>query len=160
MSSLANTAKSSKKQGLLSTIRRKTSPFQQRQRLFGRNRVAPQVNPKEQQRLQRLKQQAFHELDQQIRREQMALVRRIRYLDSLPESERELLLEAERAAVESESESDDEDECFQEMMDDICAIDIGEDDFVEIVQFEHDELASHWNPDTHDMCLGFTGDLF
>ncbi|KAI8921866.1 hypothetical protein DFJ77DRAFT_444453 [Powellomyces hirtus] len=145
----------------LHTIRRNASPkYTMRASAFKRKRAVP-VNFNEQQRLQRLKQQAFHQLDQQIRREQMALVQRIRYLDSLPAEERELLLQAEMD-VETEDKSDDEEDDFQDLLQDICAIDIGEDDFIEVLQFEdnQDSHMNKWSLDSHEIAMGGPGDLF
>ncbi|KAJ3180242.1 hypothetical protein HDU87_002119 [Geranomyces variabilis] len=81
----------------------------------------------------------------------MALVQRIRYLESLPVEERELLLLAERA-VETEDNCED-----VELLQDLCAIDIAQDDYVEILQFEddHDLQFDSWSLD-----LGAPGDLF
>ncbi|TPX60590.1 hypothetical protein PhCBS80983_g01662 [Powellomyces hirtus] len=156
----AQKAKSSPTQSL-HTIRRNASPkYTMRASAFKRKRAVP-VNFNEQQRLQRLKQQAFHQLDQQIRREQMALVQRIRYLDSLPAEERELLLQAEMD-VETEDKSDDEEDDFQDLLQDICAIDIGEDDFIEVLQFEdnQDSHMNKWSLDSHEIAMGGPGDLF
>ncbi|KAJ3153632.1 hypothetical protein HDU89_000674 [Geranomyces variabilis] len=81
----------------------------------------------------------------------MAIVQRIRYLESLPVEERELLLLAERA-VETEDNCEED-----ELLQDLCAIDIAKDDYVEILQFEddHDLPFDSWSLD-----LGAPGDLF
>lgn len=70
----------------------------------------------------------------------MAIVQRIQYLDSLPAGERELLLQAEMD-VEAEDKDSEKEEDIQHLLDDICAIDIRQDDFAEVLEFEYDNLA-------------------
>ncbi|KAJ3163841.1 hypothetical protein HDU88_006176 [Geranomyces variabilis] len=138
-------------EALLATVPPKAQLKPGHQSVFKRKQRFTLTNTSERQRLQRLKKEAFLQLDRQIRREQMAIVQRIRYLESLPVEERELLLLAERA-VETEDNSEDD-----ELLQDLCAIDIAKDDYVEILQFEddHDFPFDSWSLD-----LGAPGDLF
>ncbi|KAJ3187770.1 hypothetical protein HDU85_006163 [Gaertneriomyces sp. JEL0708] len=97
-----------------------------------RRKTQKAFTPKERQRLQRMKADAFRQLDKQIRREQMAIVQRIRYLESIPA--RDHFAQDHMAVDQDEDESDDE--IFQDLLEDICAIDIGGDDYAEILEFE------------------------
>ncbi|KAI8825812.1 uncharacterized protein EV422DRAFT_503180 [Fimicolochytrium jonesii] len=136
------------------------------------------IGAKDRQRLQRLKRDAFHQLDAQIRREQLEIVRRMQYLDSLPSEEREMLLQAE---LEIDVEDSDEDimmgqdrviliddvngegrDEFDNLLDDICAIDLAEDDYIEVLQFEdgHDGHEIPFSNDAHEIAMAGPGDLF
>ncbi|KAJ3158952.1 hypothetical protein HDU86_002121 [Geranomyces michiganensis] len=153
--SISNLAKAQKKHQKCEALHTTVPPLAHskagRQSAFKRKQRFTVTNTSERQRLQRLKKAAYLQLDKQIRREQMALVQRIRYLESLPVEERELLLFAERA-VETEDHSEED-----ELLEELCAIDIAQDDYVEILQFEnnHDLQFDSWSLD-----LGAPGDLF
>ncbi|TPX72369.1 hypothetical protein SpCBS45565_g00450 [Spizellomyces sp. 'palustris'] len=91
----------------------------------------------------------------------MAIVQRIRYLDSLPARDREILLQAEMEVEQEDKDIKNEDD-FHEILEDICAIDIAEDDYTEVLQFEYDEnmKTTHWGSESFEIAMGGPGDLF
>ncbi|KAI9103329.1 hypothetical protein DFS34DRAFT_363510 [Phlyctochytrium arcticum] len=110
---------------------------------------------KDYQRLQMMKREAFRQLDRQIKREQMAVVQRIQYLESLPAHDREMLLQAEREVNHQSDGEDDED--LLELLGSFCTVDIAADDFSEVLHFENDTFM---NSDPVEVIMGGPGDLF